>query len=134
MDISLANTIAKLAYHIILYAENSPWPSVVHMANLLMPLTADELKESAKAEGLPEDGSKVDIALRLTEHFHKYKFMPRPDELSKETFWAQDTCRRGTGKPIDDYERTREGKVRGQSPVTGKFCVWGTSRRQGRLP
>jgi hypothetical protein len=80
MDISLANTIAKLAYRIILDAENDPWHSVQHWAHLLMPLTTDELKESAYAEGLSEDGSKVDIALRLTEHFHKYKFMPRPEE------------------------------------------------------
>ena len=45
-----------------------------------MALTNDELKESANTEGLSEDGSKVDIALRLAEHFHKYKFMPRPEE------------------------------------------------------
>jgi hypothetical protein len=80
VDISLANTIAKLAYRIIGDAGDHPWQSVHHWANLLMLLTTDELKESANAEGLSEDGSKVDIALRLTEHFHKYKFMPRPEE------------------------------------------------------
>jgi hypothetical protein len=80
VDLSLANTIAELAYRIIFDSGERPWPSVKHWGNLLMPLTTDELKESENAEGLSEDGSKVDIALRLTEHFHKYKFMPGPEE------------------------------------------------------
>jgi hypothetical protein len=82
IDLSLADTIAKLAYNIILRVHDDPWHSIKHWARLLMPLTTDELKESAKAEGLSEDGSKVDIAIRLTGHFHKYKFMPVPEEKS----------------------------------------------------
>jgi hypothetical protein len=80
MDISLANTIAKLAHHLIFDLHDDRWHSIKHWANLLLPLTTDELKESANAEGLSEDGSKVDIAIRLTGHFHKYKFMPIPEE------------------------------------------------------
>jgi hypothetical protein len=75
--LSLANVVAKLAYRIIEDAVEHPSGDVRHFAELLMPLTTGELKESANAQGLSDDGSKVDIILRLTEHFHKYKFMPK---------------------------------------------------------
>jgi hypothetical protein len=75
--LSLATVVADLAFRIIEDAGEHPFQWVEHGAKLLMPLTTNELKESANAQGLSEDGSKVDIILRLTEHFHKYKFMPK---------------------------------------------------------
>jgi hypothetical protein len=80
VDLSLANVIAKLAYQIIQDAGGHPFHEIQHWAELLMLLTANELKKSAKAQGLSKDGSKADIVLRLTEHFHKYLFMPRSQE------------------------------------------------------
>jgi hypothetical protein len=80
VGISLASTIAELAFRIIEDAGGYEFQFVKHWAGWVMPLTTDELKESANAEGLSEDGSKVDIVLRLTEHFHKYRLLPKPEE------------------------------------------------------
>ena len=82
--LSLATVVAELAYRIIQDSREHPFQWVAQGAKLLLPLTTKELQESANEQGLSEDGSKVDIILRLTEHFHKNKFMPKQQPQQQE--------------------------------------------------